>query len=213
MLERKEQFHTVASISNSREIEFWERIEASDTAAEPDSPQDSSNFLWDSVGAFGKFLSYVLEFGLWIFVAILLGVVIATRDRWLPYVGFSFSQPRRAHRVFLSSGEVKAESLPSDLPAEVRRLWRDGKKRSALSLLYRGSVYAAVAHYGVRVPRSATEGLCLAAVNEQTSRPRADFFARIVVAWTHCAYGLRNPEDAAVVAICEDWQTHFGEPQ
>ncbi len=199
------------ALETFKEIETWKRIDASDTELE--RPKASNDYLWEMIGGIGKFLSYIVEFGLWIFVAILLGLVIATRHRWLPYVGLNFSGPTRARRVFLSSGEVKAESLPSDLPAEVRRLWRDGKKRSALSLLYRGSVYAAVAHYDVRLPRSATEGLCLAAVNEQTSRSRADFFARIVTAWTHCAYGLRNPEDAAVVAICEDWQTHFGEPQ
>lgn len=197
-------------LETHRTIEEWQSIDSED--AEP-PPRDSDSPLWELLRGFGKFMSYILEFGLWIVVAILLALIVITRASWLPYVGFEMRGAKARRRVILSSGEVLADSLPADLPLEVRRLWRDGKKRDALSLLYRGTVFAAVAHYGVRLPRSATEGLCLDAVSEQTERPQADFFARVVQVWVMCAYGFSSPDDAAVIAICEDWQQHFGAPE
>ena len=85
------------------------------------------------------------------------------------------------------------------------------KQRDALSLLYRGSVYAAGVRHGVRLPPSATEGLCLAAVKKQAVQSRSEFFERIGRGWVGCAYGFTNPDESAVKSICEQWQQHFGE--
>lgn len=201
------------ALSTTQANEVWRRINGDQD--EDDEIADSSSTSWftDFVRGIGKFFSVLVEFALWIFVAILIGLVFITRRYWLPYVGFSLPERTTRRRVMLSSGEVKAESLPSDIPAEVSRLWRNNRKRDALSLLYRGTVFAAVANHGVRLPASATEGLCLEAVHQQTDSGRAGFFARVVNAWVPCAYGFRNPGDDEVHALCADWQQHFGTAQ
>ncbi len=199
------------ALSTTRTNEVWRRI--NDGPDDDDVSSESASWFADFMRGIGKFLSVLVEFSLWIFVAILIGLVYITRRYWLPYVGFSLPQRAARRRVILSSGEVKAESLPADIPTEVARLWRDNKKRDALSLLYRGSVFAAVANHGVRLPASATEGLCLEAVQQQTDSGRAGFFARIVNAWILCAYGFRNPGDDEVLSLCAGWQQTFGAPQ
>jgi hypothetical protein len=87
--------------------------------------------------------------------------------------------------------------------------WRAGDARGALSLLYRGSVYFAVAKLGVRLPDSATEGICLAAVVRQTDERHAAFFRDVVAAWTACAYGARVPGADVVPTLCGQWASHY----
>jgi hypothetical protein len=110
----------------------------------------------------------------------------------------------------LASGELSAETLPEDIPGEVMRLWQTGKKRMALSLLYRGSVFAAVTQHGVRIPPSATEGVCVNAIGMQTNERQSDYFRRVVAAWIRCAYGFREPDDDAIQPLCSEWQQHYG---
>ncbi len=200
------------ALKRHQETEVWRRINANDNN-EISTDQSSSNPFLKALLGIGKFFSYIIEFGLWILLAAVLWLLFATRDRWLPYIGFGLPKRQKIQRIVLSGGEVTAESLPADIPGEVVRLWRGGRKRNALSLLYRGSVFAAVARYGVRVPESATEGLCLTAVADQASSGQSDYFARIVRAWILCAYGLRNPDESTVMSMCSEWPQHFGGPQ
>ena len=105
----------------------------------------------------------------------------------------------------LAGGEVTEASLPDNIPAEARRLWSAGQRREAMSLLYRGSVFAAVHQHGVRLPTSATEGDCLKAVAGQSSDHQTAFFRRLVSAWLWCAYGAHNPDDSLVQVLCDEW--------
>jgi len=152
----------------------------------------------------------MVEFSLWIVVAVLLLIVFLTRNRWLPYIGFEMSTRPAARKIYLASGELTADQLPDNIITEVLELWRTGNKREALSLLYRGSVFAAVTEHGVRLPRSATEGACIRAVAAQTDAARSGFFRRIVHVWVRCAYGHQEPSDDAVLPLCSEWSQHFG---
>ena len=160
-----------------------------------------------------KLVSKLLEFGLWIVVAILLIIVFLTRDRWLPYLGLPGYTPPAERRIFLAGGELTADQLPDDIVGAVLDAWRAGHKREALSLLYQGSVFAAVREHGVRLPRSATEGACVRAVSAQTDAERARFFRRVVSVWVRCAYGNQEPGDDAVIPLCDEWRQHFGAAQ
>jgi hypothetical protein len=88
-------------------------------------------------------------------------------------------------------------------------LWRDGRSREALSLLYRGSVFFAVSRHGVRLPPSATEDMCIAAVERQVERPQAAFFRKLVTAWTWCAYGSLEPDHEVVTQLCMEWPRYY----
>ncbi|MEM8814214.1 MAG: DUF4129 domain-containing protein [Pseudomonadota bacterium] len=163
------------------------------------------------IEALSKFFALLVEFGLWILVALLLGLLFLNRHYWLPYL-LSGSRPKaRRQRVMLATGEVSADVLPDDVPGTVRALWQQGEEREALSLLYRASVYALVDRHGVRLPVSATEGACLAAVAKQTDQRRSHFFRRIVDAWVLLAYGARRPAADEVERLCAAWPQQYGE--
>ena len=199
------------ALQTTERVEDWQRIRSDETEEEEeaDDPSLSRNML----DSFFKLVSKLLEFGLWIVVAILLIIVFLTRDRWLPYLGLPGYTPPAERRIFLAGGELTADQLPDDIVGAVLDAWRAGHKREALSLLYQGSVFAAVREHGVRLPRSATEGACVRAVSAQTDAERARFFRRVVSVWVRCAYGNQEPGDDAVIPLCDEWRQHFGAAQ
>jgi len=199
---------TSDALRKTTKIETWRKIDPDEPS--PKSGNKYSQGLAELLRGFGRLLSFVFEFALWIFVAVLLCALILTRKRWQPYLIRSPKRAPFATRIVLAGGEISADNLPPDVPREALKLWHAGQKRKALSLLYRASVFAAVTRYGVRLPPSATEGACIQAVHQQTDKPQAAFFRKIVTAWIWCAYGSHAPDDATVVQLCGEWSQHYG---
>jgi len=196
------------ALQTSQTADRWVSTEESDEKEPPPGADLSATEAF--FDALRRLLAVVVEFGLWIAVGIIVLIVFANAKRWLPYMRLQRRPAEKRTRIVLASGELTAESLPDDIPAAVTSLWQAGERREALSLLYRGTVFAVVDQHGVRVPDSATEDACVAAVNEQGSVPVAGFFAAVVAAWVWCAYGKHQPADEAVAALCNDWPRHFG---
>ncbi len=184
---------------------------------EPDEEEDaSSGPILDGLSRFLDGLSTVLavvfEFAIWLVAAALIVIAFLTREHWLPYLTSVTEGTTFKPRVVLADGEVSAEDLPDDLPAEVLSLWRDGRKREALALLYRGTVFAAVHRYEIRLPDSATEQACLQEVRRHADDAGHVFFRRVVTAWMLCAYASRVVDESALEALANEWPRHFGEP-
>jgi hypothetical protein len=181
-----------------------------------DEPEAQSREDADALEAFfarvGLFLGFLAEFGLWLLVGLLLLWIYARRDSWLPYLSIEPRSPRPAPGIVLSTGAVNAVDLPADIPGSARMLWAEGRDREAMSLLYRGSVFALVDRYGVRLPESATEGSCIAAVDEQASPSQSDLFRRIVAAWMQVAYGAQRPSAATFDELASSWPQYYGRP-
>ncbi len=191
------------------EVDDWQRIQK----AKEREDEEESNFSGDAIENFfeglTQVISLIVEFALWIAVALLLLVIFLSRERWLPYLKPFDLQKTSAPRVILAGGEVRAEELPEDIPQAAMSLWKEGKRREALALLYRGTVFAAVAHYNVRLPKSATENMCVSAVARSTGEEQTAFFRRVVSAWIRCAYASELVDEETVAALCRDWPSHF----
>ena len=196
------------SMQTTETRESWQRIDGSE---EEEEPADLSAFE-SFIRALGRFFALLVEFGLWIAVGLIVVALVATFKRWAPYLKLSPQERRKRRRVILATGEITADSLPDDVPAAVMSLWRKGRAREALSILYRGSVFGAVDLHGVRLPKSATEGGCLNAVEEQTGKSHAEYFRRVVTSWSWCAYGARPPSGEVVAALCAEWPQQYQAP-
>ncbi|MEM8983848.1 MAG: hypothetical protein AAGC71_12530 [Pseudomonadota bacterium] len=173
---------------------------------------DESDEETESTDEFGLAYGFALliQYGLWIGVAILIVLLATSIKHWLPYLRFTRGEKANQQRIVLADGEISSDSLPDDIPAAAMAAWQRGDQRLALSLLFRGSVLAAVSKHGVRLPDSATEGDCLRAVVAQTGRDFAAYFDRVVDAWVRCAYGTLTPGDVQFSALCADWQISEG---
>ncbi|MEM9688223.1 MAG: hypothetical protein AAF917_01975 [Pseudomonadota bacterium] len=198
------------------ELDTWETYTTSqriDRSEDDDEVSDGPNFdaLGRALDALSTVLAVIFEFAIWLVVALLLLMIFMTRKQWLPYLTSVKDAAAFRPRVVLADGEVTQDDLPDDIPGEVRSLWRDGRKREALSLLYRASVFAAVMRYEIRLPDSATEQACLREVRRHADEAGHRFFRRVVTAWMLCAYASRIVDESALDALTTEWSQHFGE--
>lgn len=195
------------AMSTSEETTVWRAIEKPVEESDTEVPE----FDFGVFENITLLMSFVVEIWLWLAAAALIFLLYMTRDIWLPFLEDLRTAPEKPRRVILSGGEITADTLPTDIPAEVRKLWTENKKRKALSLLFRGSVFYAVTQHGVRLPQSATEGACVDAVNNGSNQDLSAYFEKVAMAWVLIAYGFREPGEDAVMQLCTDWPRHYGE--
>ena len=101
--------------------------------------------------------------------------------------------------------DVTPESLPTDVPAQVMRLWEDGANREALSLLYRASLSRLIDRYQVAFHASHTEAECASLVRARGIESLSEYFWELTQVWRRLAYGHRLPAGETVRALCADW--------
>jgi hypothetical protein len=104
--------------------------------------------------------------------------------------------------------DVRPEALPANL-AQLAAEAAAIDPRLALSLLYRGALVTLIHRDRMRIEHGDTEADCVRRV--QATRPHeiSAYFARLVAAWSQCAYGHRPPQSAQVAELCAQWPQHF----
>jgi hypothetical protein len=105
--------------------------------------------------------------------------------------------------------DLRPESLPDDVVAAARALWRDARCRDAMSLLYRGALAHLVNRHALRVPESATEGECVDRVRAHHEGPLVDDFAALTGSWQRVAYAHEAPPDERFAELCACWSRHL----
>ncbi|MEZ5979081.1 MAG: DUF4129 domain-containing protein [Planctomycetota bacterium] len=142
-------------------------------------------------------------------VALVLGLVyLALKHRDAANVRLGPSPV--APPVVVAGLDVRPESLPDDPVREARELWRTGRSREALSLLYRASIVALVRERGVPIVDGDTEGDCVRRVARSTDDGVRRPFSNLTRAWQACAYGEIVPRDAEFESLCAQWRGVFG---
>lgn len=105
--------------------------------------------------------------------------------------------------------KLTKDSLPQDLPAEVRNRLAADDVRGALSLLYRGALYKLIYVFFLDIPKSATEGECMTLVSNKRRQEESDFFRELTRVWQHMAYGHIRPESRHVHHLCDAWSHYY----
>lgn len=150
-----------------------------------------------------------------LFIALLVGAVgyliYRYRDRF-PAFGRGAAVVRATE---VGGLDIRAESLPPAVTAEVRALWARGERRAALALLYRATLSRLVSDDGLQLRQGDTEGDCLRSAGravqaQRLSQGRLDVATAATTLWLNGAYGDRWPGAAAVHARCDEWDAQFG---
>ncbi len=157
----------------------------------------------------GQLLALAGEFGLWILLGLVVLALTLTARRWLPWMR-GVAVRRVDEGEVTVSVAAEPDVLPPDLAAQARRLWREGRPRRALALLYRGSVEAMVARIGTALVPGATESECLRASRRMPEPDDRESFARMVRVWQLAAYAQRLPRDEEFEALLADLSLRFG---
>ena len=181
----------------------WEKRDKSEKEKKDDRMKPAP------LAAIGKIIALIGEWGLWIIVAVLVGILLYTMRHWLPWMRDSM----RRHKPLPVEVETEAllvpDTLPDDVPAVARRLWAEGKPRHALALLYRASVESMSARAGVALVPGATEAECLRASRRMPDGDDRSLFARMVRTWQYAAYARQLPAQGEFEELLSTLQQRF----
>jgi hypothetical protein len=159
--------------------------------------------------ALAKIVAFIGEFGLWLLLLALLVLLAATAKRWLPWLRGGLSMKADPAPVEVAEAMLP-DVLPEDIAAAARRLWREGRPRRALALLYRASVEAMAARAAVTLVPGATESECLRASRRMPEPQDRDAFARVVRVWQYAAYAQRLPDQGEFDGLLDTLAQRFG---
>ncbi|MGV8932919.1 MAG: DUF4129 domain-containing protein [Luteimonas sp.] len=154
-------------------------------------------------------LGFISEFGLWLLLITLLVVLAMTANRWWPWLRSSVRMPPGETAVQIADASLP-DVMPGDIADAARRLWREGRPRRALALLYRASVEAMTARADVVLVPGATESECLRASRRMPDAGDREVFAHIVRTWQYAAYAQRLPADGEFESLLGDLSRRFG---
>lgn len=194
-------------LDNKREVVRWQRKDADDKKEdEKTRPTPNTGLL----AAIAQVFALIAEYGMWIVLAILVGLLAWTARHWWPWMRDTLRPVREPSEIVVEASPPPPEALPADLVSEVRRLWAEGRHRRALALLYRGGVEAMVTRAGVTLVPGATEAQVLRASRRLPDVEDRDAFAEMVRVWQRAAYGQRLPDDAGLDALLARLAPRFG---
>lgn len=109
--------------------------------------------------------------------------------------------------------DVRPQSLPADVPAQVLAMWQAGDYREALGLLYRASLSRLIDRHALAFRASHTEAECAALVAERGIESLSAFFSRLTEVWRRLAYGHLQPQQDTIEQLCAAWQKEFPNDQ
>jgi hypothetical protein len=192
------------SLARTRKLTHW-------VLRTPRDRTDPDTQLPGWLKAIGWIVSAIAEYGLWFLAAIVLLLVLWRLPHWLPWV-------QRQLREETALPEVHEEALPEhiplpdDVPGAVDALWRGGRRRDALALLYRAGVERLAERLQVAFPPGATEADCLRRARRLPDEAARASFADVVRTWQRAAYARQFPDDDAFAALVAGWAQRFPVP-
>ncbi len=107
--------------------------------------------------------------------------------------------------------DVRPQSLPPDVPAQVLKMWDKGAYRDALSLLYRASLSRLIDRYQVKFRASHTEAECAALVSARGIESLSTYFLQLTRVWRRLAYGHQVPAVEVVHELCQGWNQEMND--
>ena len=188
-----------------RTQKVWRAREREREQADRSTSFDLSGWLNAFIGAAAQLLRLAA------YAALAYGLVIAIRfllERWRERDMRPGQISRAPPPQTIFGLDVRPEALPANL-AQLAAEAAAIDPRLALSLLYRGALVTLIHRDRMRIEHGDTEADCVRRV--QASRPHdtAAYFARLVAAWSQCAYGHRPPQSGEVTELCAQWPQHF----
>lgn len=167
-----------------------------------------SDLLTQHTGTFAK----VIEVILWAALFGLTGLLLWRYRDWLKL--YTASGQLRMERqpttpAVLFGLDLQPESIPTDIIAEVQRLWH-AHPREALGLLYRAFLSRLLHERQLPLKNSHTEGEILELLRQQAQPQLLEYGESLTQYWLGLAYGNQLPPVAARDELCQRWRALFG---
>ncbi len=176
-------------------------------AAKDSAPPDLSGWI-----KFAQFMAEVLRVAVWMAAIGFIGWLLYFLSQRLGWFGNLLGRNILYKPDVLFGMDLRAESLPADIPAAAHLCLAAGDVRGALSLLYRGALRVLIYERDLEVRASDTEGDCVRRVSRAGPGVLAAYFGRLVEAWGLIAYARRTPADGIAAGLIDEWVQFFMTP-
>ena len=173
-----------------------------------DDPQLDSDPLF-SLDSLGQIAAWFVEGGLW-FAVVLAAIWIVTRRR--PQVGTDRLRPVRLPTFEVAGFRLADQPPPEDVVGAARDLFRNGRRRDAVALLYRCSLVRLIQDCGCEFSPGHTETECVIEAGARAPAEVAAYFSHLTGIWTALAYGHHPMADATFGELCARWPDLFAQP-
>ena len=194
-------------------VRRW-RFKGDDEEADESVPDWIVEFL-EWLENLGDFRDGISQFAWWLKLFLIAGFALLVIYLLRRYRGPLGSLVRRdraeATPEVLFGLDVTPESLPRDVPAEVRELWRAGRQREAIGLLYRASLSRLIDRHALEFRASHTEAECAELVRARGIDGLSAFFGDLTQVWRRLAYGHQAPADEVVDRLCAAWSRELAD--
>jgi len=191
------------TVTPKRKVVSWKKRDA--------KPEPKKKHEPPPLGWLGEIFASIGEYGLWVVVIALVGVLLATAPAWLAWFrGGLVREAREDDEIRRERTDEPLPPLPEDIASAIRRLWRDGRQREALAMLYRASVETMVARTQAVLVPGATEAEVLRVSRKLPLGEDRDAFARAVRTWQYAAYAHSFPANEAFEVLLVDLAARFG---
>ncbi len=158
-------------------------------------------------------IASVLKYTLWGgFIVVLLWLAYRYRETIGKYARSYSSKPGGLDEdvtTVMFGLDVRRESLPEDVPSEVRLLWEKGQHRESVGLLYGALLTGLIHQHGFVFSDGYTEGECVSIVESRGSSDLSLYTRRLTECWQNIAYGHVTPSESDVAELCSEWEAMF----
>ncbi len=144
-------------------------------------------------------------------VGIVIGFLLLKHSQIRRWLNASFTVQKRGQKPEVLFGmDLRPESLPDDVGKTCLQLLNSGRKREAMSLLYRCTLSRLINDHNLQILSSFTEKECCSEVLNSRSAAEATFFDNLTSLWIAIAYGHRDPEQQTCLQLVANWQNFYG---
>ncbi len=176
-------------------------------------PQNANSSDWlkwlaDAISWFGTTARLLL----WVIGILAAGIVGLFIKRFLEVRGTGPSTLRVVTPTHVRDLDIRPESLPDEIGGSALTMWERGEHRSALALLYRGTLSRLAHVHGVPIRDSSTEGDCLQLANSYLPAAPSAYVTRLIRVWQRAVYGSADPAEDTMRSLCVEFAGALDKP-
>ena len=208
VVDANESQRVITEVLERKELNGIKKITSWKFTGNLDEPKDFDSGFFDNMEKLAQFLATIFKALIWLLVILAIIFIFLYREKWLwLFTGKkkSISEYEAPEQLF--GMEITPESLPSDIASAARNEFQKGNIRSALSLLYRGSLMVLVSQHQVKLHNSQTEVEVVTTAEKSLAAHQIDYLQQLTDEWIQTAYANRLSTANTFDQLCNDWAT------
>lgn len=170
----------------------------------PDNDFETETNYSSGWSIFANILSILIEFGLWIFIAVLvIFLILRYKHLLVKNVANKKIPVKRPDKLF--GLDLNSQNLPDNPWLVAKQMIQENQYREALSLLYRASLIWYIDNSDAVIKEGYTELECLEQISSNVNSLNQNYMGSLTFSWRALAYAHQIPTISQLNKLCDDW--------